>query len=176
MTSGEVLGIARRSIANDIGAPVGELAHADRPGAGMGQIEDDQVLQGRRCRLVWHGCSLALLCDDLAGAGLEVGWRCQHARHDFLQLPARDGIDLDPCGDRRLDEFRIAQRCLVGGAQRRTRSGGTFGAIAIGLPMASPATTRSMTRRSFSFRASSWTDGTSASSGSSISARSGPGD
>ncbi len=35
----------------------------------------NQVLQGRRCRLVWHGCSLALLCDDLAGAGLEVGWR-----------------------------------------------------------------------------------------------------
>ena len=52
MTTGEVLGIARAVDADDIRAPVGKLAHADRSGPGVRQIEDDQILQGGRCWLV----------------------------------------------------------------------------------------------------------------------------
>ena len=42
-----------------------------------------------------------------------------------------------------------------------TRSGGTLGAVASGLPTAPPETIKSMTCRSSSLRASSCTDGTS---------------
>ena len=46
VTAGEVLGIAGAVDADDVRAPVGELADADRPGTGVGQVENDQVLQG----------------------------------------------------------------------------------------------------------------------------------
>ncbi len=47
MAARDVGRIARPLDPDDIGAPVRQLPHADRPGPGMGQVEDDEILQAR---------------------------------------------------------------------------------------------------------------------------------
>ena len=54
MARGKILRIARPLDADDVGAPVGKLAHADRAGPRMRQIENDETFEGAGSGLV-HG-------------------------------------------------------------------------------------------------------------------------
>ena len=54
MAAGEIGRIARPLDAHHIGTPVGELAHADRPGARMGEIQHEEAFERARGWLIGH--------------------------------------------------------------------------------------------------------------------------
>src|SRR5262249_48122655 len=57
VAAGKILGISRALDPDDVGAPVGELAHADGPGARVGQVEHHEVGKRLRGRVVCHANS-----------------------------------------------------------------------------------------------------------------------
>ena len=166
---GEVLRIARPLDPDHVGAPVAELAHADRTGARMGQVEDGQTFErarGRLCiPLLCSGSSYSAMIelralDEMLGRGRAP------LRTVLLQRHAVDRIDLDPRRGRGLDEFGILDRGVEGVTQRLARARAARWAPS---PAACRARRRrrssAMTWRSSSLRASSCTDGISRSFG-----------
>jgi hypothetical protein len=54
LAAGKVRRIAGPLDLDDVGAPVGELPHADRARAHMGHVENDEAFERSGCRLVSH--------------------------------------------------------------------------------------------------------------------------
>ena len=82
--------LARLLDLDDVGAPIGELAHRSRPGAMGGQIENGKSVEGQSGHLSLPMSVVAAMLQKCA-ASIALPFKCPGTNRDPEALAVKDG-------------------------------------------------------------------------------------